>query len=101
MRVWEQPFTLLSGLDLDEGESACISLALQHPEPVLLIMDERAGRAVAAEKGLAVTGTAALIGMAKQRGLIAAARPVFAQLHQAEFRIAAEVIRHVLTRVGE
>lgn len=101
LRVWEHPFPALTGLDLDEGESACISLALHHPDPVLLIMDERAGRAVALEKGLTITGTAAIIGMAKQRGLIPAARPVFETLHQADFRIAAAVIRQILTRIGE
>ena len=67
LQVWEQPFPALTGLDLDEGESACISLALHHPAPVLLIIDERAGRAVALEKGLIITGTAAIIGMAKQQ----------------------------------
>lgn len=101
LKVWEQPFPLLTGIDLDEGESACISFAVHHPEPVLLIMDERAGRAVAQEKGLQVTGTAAIIGMAKQHGLIPSAREVFEILHQTDFRMAAAVIRQVLARVGE
>ena len=101
LQVWEQPFPALAGLDLDEGESACISLALHHPDPVLLIIDERAGRAVALENGLIITGTAAIIGMAKQQGLIPSARQVFETLHPADFRIAAAVIRQILTRVGE
>jgi len=44
---------------------------------------------------------AAVIGMAKTRGLVASGRDVFAALHQSDFRISAEVIRTVLTRVGE
>ena len=64
-------------------------------------MDERAGRAVAQELGLQVAGTAALIGMARQRGLVAAAKPVLERLHRSDFRMAAEVIRAVLQRVGE
>ncbi len=40
--------------DLDAGESACIRIALANPEPCLLLMDERAGRAIAQEHGLAV-----------------------------------------------
>ena len=67
--------------DLDEGEAASIRLALTSGPQVLLLIDERAGRAVAQELGLTVTGTAAVIGLARQRGLIASARDVFAALH--------------------
>jgi predicted nucleic acid-binding protein len=87
--------------DLDEGEAACIRLALAGQGPALLLMDERAGRAVAQGFGLQVAGTAAVIGMAKVRGLIPAAKPVLERLHLSDFRIAAEVIRTVLRRVGE
>lgn len=100
LMVWEQVIPPLPDIDLDEGESACISLALHHPDPALLIMDERAGRAVAREKGLTVTGTAAIIGTAKQRGLIPSARQAFETLHQSDFRIAAAVIRQILERTG-
>lgn len=101
LKVWDQTFPLLAGIDLDEGESACISLALNHPEPVLLVMDERAGRAVAMEKGLQVIGTAAIIGRAKTNGLIASAKQVFETLHCSDFRISPAVIKTVLARVGE
>jgi predicted nucleic acid-binding protein len=87
--------------ELDEGESACIRIALAHDGPALLLIDERAGRTIAQEHGLRVAGTAAIIGLAKQRGLIPSARELFALLHAAEFRIAPEVIRTVLQRVGE
>jgi predicted nucleic acid-binding protein len=56
---------------------------------------------VAQEKGLQVIGTAAIIGRAKQNGLIPSARKVFEVLHQSDFRIAAAVIRQILARVGE
>lgn len=42
--------------DLDEGEVACIRLALAANVPALLLMDERTGRAVAQECGLQVAG---------------------------------------------
>ena len=87
--------------DLDEGEAACIRTALADAQPALLLMNERAGRAVAIAHGLKVAGTAAVIGMAKQRGLIALAKPVFERLHRSDFRISAEVIAVVLRRVGE
>jgi len=101
VQPWQEPFEPLTDIDLDEGESACISIALGLSEPALLIMDERAGRAVAKEKGIAVIGTAALIGEAKKRGLIPSAREAFEVLHQSDFRISANVIRTVLARVGE
>ena len=87
--------------DLDEGEAASIRLALSSGEPVLLLIDERAGRAVAQELGLTVAGTAAVIGLARQRGLIASAREVFAALHASDFRMAPTVIQAVLDRCGE
>lgn len=86
---------------LDEGEAACIRLALRHDGPTLILMDERAGRAVASEYGIQVAGTAAVIGQAKQRGLIPSARAVFEELQRGDFRLSREVIQTVLARVGE
>lgn len=87
--------------DLDEGEAACIRIAIAHADEALLLMDERAGRAVATECGLRVAGTAAVIGMAKARGLVPSAREVFDTLHRSDFRISADVIQTVLRRVGD
>ena len=87
--------------ELDEGETACIRLALAESSPALLLIDERAGRAIAVEHGLQVAGTAAIIGMARARGLIPSARAVFTRLHASDFRISAEVITTILRRVGE
>lgn len=101
LRVWETEVEPLPDINLDEGESACISLALAYKDPVLLIMDERLGRAVAQEFGLAVIGTAAIIGQAKQAGLIDSAWDVFETLHQSDFRISRVVIQTILKRVGE
>ncbi|MFM9102750.1 MAG: DUF3368 domain-containing protein [Cyanobium sp.] len=87
--------------DLDEGEAASIRLALQHGGDALLLIDERAGRAVAHELGLQLAGTAAVIGMARQRGLISSAWEVFAELHASDVRIAQAVIQAVLDHCGE
>jgi len=48
-----------------------------------------------------VAGTAAVIGLAKQHGLIESVRTVFAELHVNDFRIAAAVIQAILERCGE
>ena len=69
--------------DLDEGEAASIRLAL------------------AQSFGIRLAGTAAVIGMARQRGLIPSAKAVFAQLHASDFRSAPAVIHAVLDRCGE
>jgi len=76
-------------------------LALSCKGPALLLIDERSGRAVAQDLGLRVAGTAAVIGLARQRGLIPSARQVFAALHASDFRIAPAVIKAVLDRCGD
>lgn len=102
LRIWPADSPLQPDLpELDEGESACIRLALAHAQAALILMDERAGRAVAHEHGLRVAGTAAVIGMARSRGLIASAREVFVRLHASDFRISAAMITTILQRVGE
>jgi predicted nucleic acid-binding protein len=101
LAVWQAKITAVPLPNLDEGETACICIALTRRKDGLLLIDERAGRAVAEEHGIRVAGTAAVIGMAKQKGLIPSAKKVFATLHASDFRISAEVIRTVLRRVGE
>ena len=87
--------------DLDEGEASSIRLALSRNGPALLLIDERSGRAVAQDHGLSVAGTVAVIGLARQGGLITSARQVFADLHASDFRIAPAVIKSVLDRCDD
>lgn len=101
IKVWPEIIEPLLDIDLDAGETDCINLGLRYADQVLLIMDERAGRAVAKEKGLRVIGTAAIIGLAKKRDLIPSARAVFEVLHRSDFRISAAVINQVLVSVNE
>jgi len=99
--VWPEPIEPKLDIDLDMGETDCINIGLASSDQVLLIMDERAGRAVANEKGLRVIGTVAIIGLAKKQGLIPSARSAFEVLHNSDFRISATVINHVLKSVNE
>lgn len=108
LREWRRPIAAASAKlplpDLDEGETACIRIAHARAalgDQVLLLIDERAGRAVAIEHGLRVAGTAGVIGMAKTAGLTPSAKAVFTLLHDSNFRIAPEVIRTVLMHIGE
>jgi predicted nucleic acid-binding protein len=104
VRVWRKsiPEASVALPDLDEGETDCIRIALANGvSECLILMDERAGRAVATENGIRVAGTAAVIGLAKKRGLITSAKTRFATLHATDFRMGAVIIQTVLRDVGE
>lgn len=104
LRVWDAgiPKPRKSLGDLDAGEMECLSVAQSLTAgQCLVLMDERAGRAIAKELGIPIAGTAAVIGMAKKRGLTPSAKDCFAKLHETDFRISKEVIQAVLTQVGE
>ena len=104
LRVWQKPISVGAEKlqDLDEGEADCIRIALSEGAAnVLVLMDERAGRAVAQEFGIQVAGTAAVIGLAKKQGLIKSVKPSFERLHSSDFRISADIIRAVMSRAGE
>lgn len=85
---------------LGPGERSSIAAALQQPG-CLLVMDDRAGRAEARAWKLTVIGTAAVIGLAKLRGLIPAARPVLEGLQSAGYFIGTAVSESVLAEIGE
>jgi len=104
VRIWKKTISspAVPLPDLDESETDCIHIALSLGDGnALILMDERAGRAVATERGVAVAGTAAVIGLAKKRRLIDSAKSRFERLHATDFRISAAVIQAVLRDVGE
>jgi predicted nucleic acid-binding protein len=104
LRVWKKriPVPAATLGDLDEGETDCMRIALSEGAGnTIILMDERAGRAIAKELGIQVAGTAAVIGFAKRHGLIESAKDRFERLHASDFRIGADVIQTVLRGVGE
>ena len=94
---WPEP----NLLQLDEGEASTLRAAIHLKVPCLVLIDERAGRAVARELGIPHTGTVGLIVQAKRRGLGPSARTTFEQLLAKGFRVAAETIREALAQAGE
>ena len=86
---------------LDEGEAGTLRAAVNVGVPCLVLIDERAGRAVAAELGIAIAGTVGLIVQAKMRGLIPSARALFANMLEQDFRIRPELIRAALAQTQE
>lgn len=89
---------------VDAGEASSIHVAClwqKAGDTVLLITDDRAGRAEARTRGLALIGTAAVIGLAKTRGLVPAARPLLEQLRRSGYYFGRSIIEAVLTEIGE
>lgn len=65
--------------DLGKGEAAVILLGMDPPDS-LVILDDGLARKVARELGVKVAGTAGLLIMAKERGLIKAVKPYLDKL---------------------
>lgn len=95
--VWMEPALPT----LDEGEASIVRAAVHQQRPCLVVIDETAGRAVAAELGLMVTGIVGIIIAARRRELIASAKHVFEALLQHGFRLADTLIDAALSSLGE
>jgi predicted nucleic acid-binding protein len=81
-------------LRLDEGERAAIVLAASmHADAIL--MDDRAGRAVARARGFTVMGTLGILDAAARRGLIDLAEAL-ARLGSTNFRYRQELFDSLL-----
>ena len=86
---------------VDAGEASAIYLALQTPDGALLIIDDQAGRAEAKYQKITITGTAAVVGMAKLRGHIPSAGEVLYELREAGYYIGDAIVELVLQDIGE
>ncbi len=84
---------------LDAGELAAIALAITLRCPVL--MDERLGRRVASQDGVAVVGSAGLLLMAKHKGLIPAIAPILEDWTGWGYYLSLELKAVVIARAGE
>ncbi len=79
---------------LDHGEASAITLAWEHRDASLLVLDEKRGRKVAGALGLRITGTAGLLTDAAAAGLIDFER-IFLKLSQTGFRLSAQVVEEL------
>lgn len=92
-----RPSSVGPGADLralDVGERDAILLA-RTLDAELILMDDRAGVAVARGKGLAVTGTLGLLDLAARRGLIDL-EAAFARLRTTSFRCRPDLFDTIL-----
>jgi predicted nucleic acid-binding protein len=89
---------------VDAGDASAIALALQQREAghdVLLLIDDRCGRAEAQRQGLYLIGTAAVVVLAKENGLVSACKPVLLALREQGYYLSDSLITAVLQQVGE
>lgn len=91
--------SLLAEIDLGEAEAIALVIELNAD---LLLIDERIGRKVAQQRGLAYTGLVGVLIEAKRRGYLPAVRPLLDDLFtKAGFRISLRLRKHTLTLAGE
>ena len=96
-----KPSAEILAWDLGQGETAVLSYALAHRKWIA-VLDDGAARRCARSLSLNITGTLAVVILAKQYGLIDSAAQVLYDLRGADFRLDDVIIREALERtVGE
>ena len=97
--VKENPLSATTGLEkLQGGEQAAILLA-EFMKADIILLDEKAARRVAANRGLRVTGLLGVLGEAATRGLVELA-PAIDRLRTTSFRSSAVLLKATLERFG-
>ena len=86
---------------LDAGEREAIALAKSLPPPLLLLLDDQAGRNAAKKLGQPVTGLVGLLLLAKRQGLVPAVVPLLEQVRQAGYWLSDEVLSVAKTLASE
>lgn len=86
--------------ELDAGESEAIVLA-RELDADLVLVDERAAKRKARTLNLPTIGTLGLLLMAKDKGLLAALKPLLEELRRAGFHMSNDLYRQVLDSAGE
>jgi predicted nucleic acid-binding protein len=86
---------------LGPGETTTLNIALRRVSQCLVLLDDAAARAEARARNIAITGTAGVLLVARQRKLIPAVRPPLEKLFAAGFRMSPGVISAILEESGE
>ena len=90
------PQTMLFLPQLDAGEAAAISLAVEISSPLLI--DEQDGRAAALARGLEIVGAIGVLERAANEGLIADLRQVHQTIRTLRFHVADDILDRSLAR---
>ena len=86
-------------LHVDTGEASAIAAAIELNCAVL--MDDKAGRRMAKNLGVAAIGTVVVLVLAKQKGLIQAVKPCLDQLNRSGHFLGDSLIASALLATGE
>ncbi len=84
---------------IDAGEASAIAVAIDFGCGVL--MDDRAGRRMAANAGVSVIGTVGVLILAKRKGLVQLVMPLLECLAASGYFLGEEIIAAALTASGE
>ena len=87
-------------MTLDRGEAEVISLA-EHRRSGIVLLDDRKGRRLAAQRGLTAIGTVGLLLRARRSGLVSEVRPLLDRLMSSGIRISKPLYSHALEIAGE
>jgi len=85
---------------IDLGEASSIALAMEFPDP-LLILDDLKARNFAESLNLSFTGTIGVLMNAKRNQIIPNLKAVFNQIEKTDFRISKNLINQALKLSGE
>lgn len=84
---------------LHPGESEALALALE--KGAVLLIDEKRGRAVATGLGITIRGTAGVLVLAEERGLIVAVAPLLRDLQAKSVFLREGPVREAMRLAGE
>jgi hypothetical protein len=87
-------------LELGHGEAEAIALSSELAA-TRLILDDKKARRVAQQLSLPVTGTLAVLLVAKNRGAMSCVKPVIEALRDANFHLSTDLMAEILRRAGE
>ena len=85
---------------LDPGESQVLAFALHEPGRGVVI-DDRAARRCAASLSPPMIGTVGIVALARQRGTLKAAAPIYQALRAAGLFVSPALVKAVLAQFGE
>lgn len=95
-----EPYPDVLAWDLGRGESQVISLAVQQ-KAARVVLDDLEARRCAISMNIRVIGSLGVVVMAKQKGLIAQAKPVIERLRQDGLYLDEGLVVKALGMVGE
>lgn len=86
---------------LDPGEADAIALAVQLGRSMPVLLDDRKGRRLAREHGVTVVGSAGLLIVAKDRGILSSVQPLLNDLLNAGLYLSDAAVHELLAAAGE